>query len=82
MPTGVAGTGASSFPASPEGPQWALKPWETIMNTKKDCRCFIRHPQGKVERDRVIEALEYARTIGDTAATMICIVQLGTECAS
>lgn len=49
--------------------------------SKKECHCMIRHPRSAEERKRVVEALSYARSVGDTVGIMLTMAQLGA-CAS
>lgn len=40
------------------------------------CNCIIAHPTSREERARVVEALNYAKRVGDTAGIMLAIAQL------
>lgn len=44
------------------------------------CRCLIRHPETKEERDKVNEAMEYARRVGDGRGMTLTIAQLTGNC--
>jgi hypothetical protein len=45
------------------------------------CHCVIRHAITPAERAQAIEALEYAREVGDSIGTMIALAAL-TGCPS
>jgi len=52
-----------------------------MKHTMGTCRCIIKHPANKEQRDKIAERLDYFRRIGDTQGTMLCIAQLTSKCA-
>ena len=49
---------------------------------KKTCHCFIKHPTTKAERDAVVAARAYARSVKDPQGTMFALAQLTSTCGS
>lgn len=44
---------------------------------KTTCRCLFKHAETEAERKELKEALEYARSIGDTLGTMMALARMG-----
>lgn len=45
-----------------------------------DCHCVIRHPVTAEQREEVVEALGYARRVGDLTGILLALAQLAGPC--
>ncbi len=62
-------------------------PGQTPPNPRKDpppmdttCHCMIHHPQNSDERSQLVDALDYARRVGDVQGISLTMTQLQGPC--